>query len=287
MLLILTPYVVLAAAFFYSLRAAVRSRSPARVLFLPALLASIALTAGFIGWGFYSIETSSSSTAAIGYLALPFLSLATALLFFLLALAVGVILRWILERTGHAAPRLASTPRLISALLFLSVTGWLLHQNLTRSRLLDAAAAETTAPAELQAMLADALKSNDIELQSTLARNPTLPIPDLARLFDNSQDQVHDRLTKRFALFSSLARNPRTPTGILSALSTSPFSSVRIEVILNPSTPVGILTNMVHDKISLVREYLADNPRLPDDLRRQLKEPEPGIPAPVPAGPRQ
>jgi hypothetical protein len=270
MLIILLPYVLLVAGYFFSLRGAIRSTAPGRVLFIPSLLVSMLFTLGLIIWGAVGIEASISSTAAIGYLALPFMALIGALLSFLLALAIGVTGRFIAEQAGWVSTRLTSVPKLISAILLLSMTGWIVHHNLVRSRLLDAAAAEITAPADLQSMLETALESEDIELLSRLARNPAFTAGDLSRLYESGKDRLDDPYSNQYPLFSSLARNPRTPPAILRDLASSPFSSVRIEIILNASTPLETLTGLVDDEDALVRGYLSDSPRLPEKLRQQL-----------------
>jgi len=271
MLIILIPYLLLAAAYIFSLRAAFRSHAPGRILFIPSLLASMLFTLGLIIWGFMEIEASTSSTAAIGYLALPYMALIGALISFLLALAIGVVLRFTAERTGWTSTRLTSVPKLIGALLFLAMTGWIVQHNVVRSRLLDAAAAETTAPTDLQSMLDTALESDDIELVSRLARNPALTPAKLTLLYDSGKDSLNDPFSKKYSLFSSLARNLETPPAILADLAFSPFSSVRIEVIQNPSTPMETLTGMADDEDELVLSYLSDSPRLPEELRQQLK----------------
>jgi len=175
MLIILIPYLLLATAYFFSLRAAIRSRSPSRILFLPALLASILLTAGFLAWGFLGIKASTSSTAAIGYVVLPYMALICAILGYIFALAVGVVLRFIAERAGWASTRLTSVSKLIGAILFLTMVGWITHHNVVRSRLLDAAESETTDASSLQSILDTAIKSQDRELLSKLSTNPNLP----------------------------------------------------------------------------------------------------------------
>jgi len=274
MLIILLPYLVLAGSALFGFRALLRSRSPGRILFLPCLLMAILLTAGFLTWGFLEIAASTSSTAAIGYLVLPYMALIAFILFFLLALAIAVVIRYILERTRKTSLCLTSLPKLICALLFLFIAGGITHHNLTRSHLLDAAVAETTAPADLQFMLETALESEDLELVSRLARNPALTAADLTRLFDSGKDSLNDPFSKKYSLFSSLARNPETPASILTDLASSPFSSVRIEIILNPSTPLEALTRMVEEEDDLVRRYLSDSSRLPEELRQQIQASE-------------
>ena len=163
MLIILIPYLLLATAYFFSLRAVLRSHSPSRGLFLPSLLISLLLNLGFITWGFIEIDASTSSTSAIGYLVLPYMALIGAGISFLLVLAIGVILRFIAERAGWASARLTSLPKLIGALLFLAMAGWAVQHNLARSRLLDTAMSESTDAATLESLLQSALETQDIE----------------------------------------------------------------------------------------------------------------------------
>jgi len=270
MLIILIPYIVIAAGYFFSLRAAIRSHSPNRILFLPSLMASLLLTSGLIAWGYHGIEMSTSSTAAIGYLALPYMALIGALLGFLLVLAGGVILRFIAEQAGRASPHLISLPKLISSILFLALLGWMVQNNMARSRLLDAAASETTNPATLQRLLSTAIDSDDLELQAELASNPGTPIPDLTRLYNTCKGTLLDPLSPDYRLFHALAWNPRTPSEILTTLANSPFDSVHFALASNPSTPVEVLKELMDTEDSLIRFSLSENPSFPDDLRPQL-----------------
>ncbi len=270
MLIILIPYLLLATAYFFSLRAAFRSHSPNRVLFLPSLLASILLTAGFLTWGFLGIKASTSSTAAIGYVVLPYMALIGAILGFLFTLAIGVVLRFIAERAGWASTRLTSVSKLIGAILFLAMVGWITHHNVARSRLLDAAESETTDASSLQSILKTAIDSHDLELQARLAINPATPDPDLVRLFDTCKETLSDPHSPDYRLFHALAWNPHTPSDILTALAGSPFESVRYALASNPSTPVEVLKGLMEEEDSLIRFSLSENPNFPDDLRPQL-----------------
>jgi len=270
MLIILIPYLLLAAGFFFSLRSAFRSHAPSRILFLPSLVISALLTLGLITWGFVEIGALTSSTAPIGYLVLPYMALAGALMAFLLVLAIGVIGRFIAERVGEASPCLTSMPKLLAALVFLLATGWGVHHNIARSRLLDAAASEATDAATLQTLLATAIRSGDLELQAELASNPGTPVPDLARLYDACKHSLDDPASPDYRLFHALAWNPQTPADILTALADAPFESVRYALASNPSTPSDVLEGMMDEEDSLIRFSLSENPNFPDDLRPQL-----------------
>jgi len=269
MLLILIPYLLLALAYFFGLRAAFRSRAPSRGLFRFALMASLLLTLGFIAWGFHEIEVSTSSTAAIGYLALPYMALIGAGIGFLLALAVGVTGRFVAERAGWVSTRLISMPKLIGALLFLLAVGWAVQHNIARSRLLDTAA-ETTDATTLQSFLKMAIDSHDLELQAELAINPVTPALDLVRLFDNCKKTLSDPLSPDYRLFHALAWNPHTPTDILTNLAESPFDSILFALASNPSTPTEILKGLIDHEDPLIQYSLAENPSFPDELRPQL-----------------
>jgi len=274
MLIILIPYLILAAAFFFSLRSLFRSHAPSRILFLPSLGVSALLTLGLLAWGFVEIGNSTSSTSAIGYLVLPYMALAGAVISFLVALAVSVILRFMAETNGWATPRLTSVPKLICALLFLSIVSWAVQHNLARSRLLDSAMSESTNEVTLESLLHTAVETQDIELASQLAQNPSLSVPDLTQLFENCKDTLSDPFSPDYRLFHSLAWNPHTPAGILTVLADSPFESVRYALASNPSTPAHVLEGLMDEEDSLIRYSLAENPNLPEPLRQQLREQE-------------
>ena len=87
------PCVVMGLAFLYAIQGAYHSHRPTRPLFLYPLICSFVLTSGFMIWGYHAICTSRSSTAAIGFLFLPFESIVVA--------AAGVVVSWSVLYVAH------------------------------------------------------------------------------------------------------------------------------------------------------------------------------------------
>ena len=82
------PCFLIGWLFSVAIRRAHRSNPPIKPLLLYPLICSAITTGGFMVWGYHSILTSRSSTAAIGFFFLPFYSAALAVIAFVVSWAV-------------------------------------------------------------------------------------------------------------------------------------------------------------------------------------------------------
>ncbi len=105
-LLIAVPCVPMAAVFFYAIRRAYRSRSPRRPLLLYPLICSVTMTGVFLMRGYYVICTSMSSTAAIGFFALPICSIGIAAAGFLFSWSVTYVVCFVMERLRRTSNKI-------------------------------------------------------------------------------------------------------------------------------------------------------------------------------------
>jgi hypothetical protein len=264
------PYVLIVAGLVFLLRTAYRSGSPVRALFLYPLICSATATTGFIIWGHYAIATSRSSTAAVGYIFLPFYSVAVAGAGFLVSWSVMYIVRFTVERLGIISKRITAIPLLIVAVLTLCTTALIARHRLVRQELLRAAASASTNPDRLEKILAGAFSSRDLPVLSLLAKNPSTPPADLIRIYDFSKHSVSEFNPPEYVVFHSLAQNPRTPPDILVVLAACPQMSIRVGVGMNPGTPTETLRKLSRDKENLVRSWMTSNPKIPKELLLQL-----------------
>jgi hypothetical protein len=268
--IVILPYVFIAVGFFFVFRVAYRSNSQARPLFFSPLICSLIITSSFIVWGDHAIITSRSSTAAIGYIFLPFYSIAVAVAGFLFSWSFLYLGRFVLERLGKISNRLTSIPPLVLALLILSLTGFIVQGWVARHKLLNATTSASTDAESLEKILAQAISSRDLEVMSKLAKNSNTSISDLLRIFDSCKHNVADFNPPEYIVYYSLAQNPQTPPDILVVLAKCQQSTIRLAVGMNPSTPTNTLFQLSNDKVSLVRTWLTSNPKIPKELLLQL-----------------
>ena len=266
--IVVVPYALIAAAFFWVIRVAYGSKAPARPLFLYPLVAALVITATFVAWGQYSIATSRSSTAAIGYIFLPFYSVFVAVIGFLVSGAVVYILRFILERVGGIAPRLTSLVPLVASGLILILTAWMIQHRVSRQRLLMSAKSDTSSESVIQ----QAIASHDLEVLAAVARNPNTSTADLLRIYQACADRVTAANSRTYIVFHALSGNPKTPPDVLATLSHCKESSIRVALGTNPSTPVEILPLLASDPEALVRTWVTVNPNLSKELLLKLAE---------------
>lgn len=266
--IVILPYVLIASAFIWGVRAAFLSKSPIRFFFLCPLLGAFITTAIFAGWGQYSIATSRSSMAAVGYIFLPLYCIGVGLAGFVLFWSVLYLFRFGLERFGIVTSRLTSITPLAVAVLILLVTAFVVQYRISRHRLL--VAAETGAG--IHPVIDRAITTHDLQVLAKLARNPNASLPDLRRIYDTCKDQVTAKYPREYIVLFSLSRNPKIPPDILVSLSKCHASSIRIEVGRNPNTPVEILPELASDKERLVRMWVTTNPNISKELLLKLAD---------------
>ena len=266
------PYVLLAAAFFVFIRAALRSNSPTRRLLVYPTVSSLIITSGFTLRGVFFILTSRSSTAGIGFLFLPFYSFAVAIIAYLVSWSLFCLARFFNSRREKTSDKLSIFLPVVVALLMLSVTGFTAQKWIARNWLLNTAASTSIDAVELEAILERAISCHDLEVLSKLAKNPKTPTNDLIRIYDSCKDRVAEFNPLEYMVFFSLAQNPQTPSDTLAVLAECQQSTIRVMVGMNPDTPNETLYQLAKDKDDQVRTWLATNPKIPKELLLQLAE---------------
>ena len=268
--LIILPYVLILAGFAFLLGVAYRSHRPTWDFLLYPLLCSCLLTCGYAAWGHYAIATSRSSTAAIGYLFLPFYSLAVATVGFMIAWSILYLIRYVVDTRKGVPNHFSRIVLVVLAVLTLCLATLKGTQSVMRQRLLREAASVVTHPLDLEEILAQAVSSHDLDVLALLARNPNTSIKNLTLIYDSCKSHLSEFNPLEYVVFHALAQNRQTPRDILIALSKSQQSTVRLAVGTNPSTPSETLTELSTDKDHLVRYWLLSNPNIPKEILLQL-----------------
>lgn len=266
--IVILPYVLLAAALLWLIRMAYISNKAARPLFLYPLLGAFIITAAFVGWGHHEISTSRSSTAAIGWIFLPFYSVGIAIVSFLVSGAVVYIFRFVLERIAYVSPRLTSVVPLIVSALILCLTAATIESRVSRHQLLVLAESETAAGS----LIDQAVIDHDLQILAALAKNPHVSETDLLRIYDACKGQVGAANSREYIVLFALSRNPKTPPSVLAALSRCQESSIRAALGPNPSTPTEILPILANDSEASVRTWVTVHPMISKELLLKLAD---------------
>jgi hypothetical protein len=214
-------------------------------------IAAILCFCFFFMAGSLSISQSKSSTAAIGYIFLPFYAAVISLFSFLAGWCAGYFLVWC--RSPAKTGRLSAFAAAIVPVILLVAGGWgfitLSHQRdrLTTMRL---AAKDPNTPTEALQKLA--VSSNEYVL-GDLAGNPKVPEATLRRLVKQGG----------YLIELGLAHNSSAPADILTRLATSQDEYTRGYVAGNPNAPAEALDALSRDLAKNVRISLAQNPSTP------------------------
>lgn len=215
------------------------------------LIAAILCFCLFFAGGVLSISQSKSSTAAIGYVFLPFYAAIVSALAFLGGWCVGYFLIWYRSpaKTGvRSAIAAALVPIILIILASWAVTTFNHRRDGFRATRL-AARNPNTPPEDLEKLAASA---NEYVL-GDVAGNPKLPEATLRKLASHGGYLVEQ----------GLAHNPHTPQDILTRLAGSADEYTRGATAANPNAPVGILAALSNDVKPHVRWSVAQNPSTP------------------------
>ncbi len=254
-LIAILPYSIL-VVLFGPLIWAVRRVNPSLRPFLHyALVGDFVLSMGATIWLHYGIVASELSTAAIGYISLPFLSLAAAVAGFPLSWSCYYIVRFAVERLSRASRKSTSAPAFLMALFVLGFCVAIALGVVVREMRL-ATATESADPGSLQKIIDHAVSSYDLEMLSRLAENPNVSAANLTRIYGACSHSTRDINVPEYAVFFSLADNPHTPPDILAALARRDEVSIRIAVGTNPLTSIETLHALSKDPDPRVREYV-------------------------------
>lgn len=252
--IIALPCVLMALSFFLLIKVAYRSHSPTRPFFLYPLVCSFVVTSGFMAWGYHAIYTSRSSTAAIGFLFLPFYSAALAVIAFVVSWSVLYMGWFIFQRIERTPVRPVSVALLALAVALLGWAGYVAQVGIARHGLLNEAASGHNVD-RLEVILAEGVSLQDFEVLANLAKNPNTPANDLARLFDYCKPHIAEFNPPEYTILFSLAKNPNTRSDILVILAGCHQSSIRFTVATNPNTPTSTLSKLAGDSDVSVKTY--------------------------------
>ena len=205
------------------------------------------------GAGYWAITQSRSSTAALGFLWLPFVSVIVGFL----GLAFG---RWALGGEAHRARRTLGWVALAAALVIAGISvreGMRTRRrNIVREGSYAAQMAEIT---RNRALIAEAIASN----------------PARERAYMDSS--IRARMNDRAFLLAALGSDSISP-GILDTLASSSDRGIALEAVRNPSTPAETLRRVYEQKDypDYFFQALAGNRNTPPEILRKLYE-NPGV----------
>jgi hypothetical protein len=231
------------------------------------------LIAGILGFCFFfaagvlSIAQSKSSTAAVGYIFLPFYAAIMSLVAFLAGWCVGYFLVW--YRSPAKAGRIWAIAAASVPVMLLLLGSWAFttfsHRRDRLAEMRLAARDANTAPDTLERLAAS---TNEYVL-GDVAGNPKLSEATLRKLANHGGYLVewglaHNRSTPREILSrlagsandytrGYVAGNPNAPAEVLAVLSKDAVKHVRVSVAQNPSTPRNIIEGLLGDADETVR----------------------------------
>ena len=228
----------------------------------------------------HGIETSTSSTEALGYMVLPWASCIAGLVGYLIgwsALAVSrAALRLLRKRTiqRRALGQAAAGCVILAA----AISYWVITAR--REALISEAKSEATSEARICEMFREAAADWDVGVLRELARNPRTPVRILRDIYALALTKTGDKwgLARNYEVALRLAENDHTPEEILSELSGRNENAIRGTVASNPNTPGPALEALSQDADHVVRTSVCQNPRVPRDLLRRLSsDPHPVV----------
>ena len=237
------------------------------------LVAIIAFAVEFIV-GIWCIKSSSSSTAAIGFIFLPFVAFLTAIPFFVLGFCAhyGVVKLRQRARIGY----LFATIAVILGTLYIggyayNLALWTAVNNV-----------RTIPQAQHDAFLNDSIWRTNKYVLGALLERPDLTAESLHQIATIPSLDLHQRMghyppimgknTKGLAVMRLVVWHPNVETRTLIELSKSPDQYVRGCVASNSKTPVETLRQfyVMADRCYLIDWGLARNPNTPLDILREL-----------------
>lgn len=246
-----------------------------------SLIAFLWATFGFLGSGaifLTSIFRSTSSTAGIGILFIPFYAAPFAVLFFIF----GYCLPDLVQRLKGKTTELSNfhEVRAVIAIIILSgsisylIYGILLTFTVNQ--------VQTSNESELTQFLDHSWFRNNKYALGALAQNPNVLNADLDRVARMPNPELHQRMWsiwpvmegngKGLAVMRLIARNTNVSEATLVHLSKSPDNYVIGAVAGNPKTPITIIRELFEKGDYLAQWGLARNPKSPVDILEKLAD---------------
>lgn len=260
------------AAVIWWVRSGRRTRSRPRngIAIKTGILASGVIGLGFVLWSLYGISTSHSSTAAIGYLFLPYFTFLVCAATYLIGWSIATIVLAFRGRFWKTWDIKQKKWSVYVAVCIVALSGFWVFKVTTRDLLIKKTYVSTS-DIELNALCDKAVSQQDIELMGNLVKNPNTSENLLRRIYSSIPDSTFKYPGSGYGcVFSELARNKKTPPDILASLSEK-RSGERIFIATNPNTPLNTLEQLAEDKDSQVRTYLCENPRVTREILIKLK----------------
>lgn len=247
------PQLVIAGCLVALILLVCRQPFPFRWIVRTALIGATVFTV-LVGWfSIYSILTSPPPMAGIGYIALPFISAATALVSFAVIAALLYSVRFLSDSLGWT--RKITTLWLgVPALLVVALACLVVTLRVSRARLL-AEAKSASNVVEINTLLESAVKHSDIGILAMLARNPNAPTETLERI--NKIAMPRDIVIKW-----ALADNPHTPQNILSEFVSSANEQLIVAVAANPNTPAETVNQLANRPDYYVQRIVTAHPKI-------------------------
>jgi len=232
---------------------------------------------GFLGTcalGAWDISHSTSSTACIGYVFLPFYAFKISILFFLFGYCAhfAVVAFFSPRRPKRGLLAIGIALALLLSFLYWLGNGLLLCKEVDEVRNLDREGItrflETSPLKENKYALNAILERPDMDAQ-TLYKIAQIPSPELHQRIGSSFP-VMGKNTRGLAVMRLVARHPNVDAQTLALLANSPDDYVLGDVAGNPKTPPEILPRLAQKGGQLIEWSLALNPNTPPEILHKL-----------------
>lgn len=247
----------------------------------------IAMTFFIIG-EIRAIDYSAQSTAAIGYLFLPFAALISCSPWFVIGILSGYGARWIRTRSGKDL-----TMGTLGLLLLILYSGYLWQKNAETTRLLETVATIDQMDTEqLDDFVTKGQLNDNKYILGAVCLNPETATATLAKIVALKGPDLHRKMwhipeimganTRGLAVMRLVISHPNATPELLVLLSESSDPYVLGDVAGNRLTPREILLNLYQksrdmDNGYLIEWGLASNPATPPDVLRSLATSEDSI----------
>lgn len=236
---------------------------------------------GFVGVAaviFASIFGSTSSTAAIGIIFIPFYAAPFAVLFFLFGYCLSDLVDWLKGKTTERSVlmklRAVVAATLLSCGILYLTYGILLTFTVNE--------VQTLNESGLNKFLECSMFRNNKYALGALAQNPNASTSVLNRVAPIPNPELHHRMWsvwpvmggngKGLAVMRLIAMHKNVSEATLANLSKSPDEYVLSAVAANPKTPLSIILDLAGKGDYLTQWGLAVNPNAPADILKKLAE---------------
>jgi hypothetical protein len=242
-----------------------------------ALWAGIAGALAAAALSVKGILSSGSSTAALGFLAVPFIAAVAAVLTGIWGAALGHVMLHLRGRVHSLRPVLIAA-FLAAASLPLAIgyevgRGVSLERAVREARSMSASQLEESfaaSPWRRNRFFLGILASHESASSSLLARIAGLDDEELYERMGSLWDVMGEN-RKGLAVMRLVARNPKTPAAALQKLEAGPHAEKLItELLANPNTPAPVLAKHAADTNYLAEWGLALNPNTPLAVMERL-----------------